>query len=210
MFQETDRKFQESAREFQETKRLLKESSLETDRLLKESALETDRRFQETERLMKERAAKTDLVIERLSANLGDLGNRLGEYVEYMVAPAVVRLFQAQGVDVHEVHHGVEAKRNGEKIEVDLLVVNDGSLVAVECKSKLTTAYVDAHIKRMEKLKRLLPAYRNHRALGAVAAMVISDSVKEYAHGQGLYVLSQNGDIVEVSNPPQGFSPKVW
>jgi hypothetical protein len=89
-------------------------------------------------------------------------------------------------------------------------VVNDGSLVAVECKSRLTLEYVDAHLKRMEKLKRLLPAYRNHRALGAVAAMVMSDSVKDYAHSQGLYVLCQNGELVEVSNPPQGFSPKVW
>lgn len=206
MFQETDRKFQDTDLKFQETERLLKERALELDLKFQE----TDRKFQETERLMNERSAKTDLVIEKLSSNLGNLGNRLGEYVEHMVAPAVVRLFQAQGVDVHEVHHSVEAKRNGEAIEVDLLVVNDGSLVAVECKSKLTLDYVDAHLQRMEKLKRLLPAYRNHRALGAVAAMVMSDSVKDYAHSQGLYVLMQNGESVEVSSPPVEFSPKVW
>ena len=192
MFQETDLRFKETDRKFQETERLMKEQSVET------------------ERLMKERSAETDRIIKNLSKNLGDLGNRLGEFVEHMVAPAVVRLFQAQGVEVHEVHPSVEAKRNGEKLEIDLLVVNDGSLVAVECKSKLTLEYVDAHLKRMEKLKRLLPAYCNHRALGAVAAMVMSDSVKEYAHSQGLYVLCQNGDIVEVSNPPDGFQPKVW
>lgn len=209
--------FQDVWRMFQETRESLKE----TERLMKESSLETSRKFQETERLMKEqsaeaerlmneRSAKMDRMIEKLSKNLGDLGNRLGEFVEHMVAPAVVRLFQAQGVEVHEVHPGVEAKRNGEKIEIDLLVVNDGSLVAVECKSKLTLEYVDAHVKRMEKLKRLLPAYRNHHALGAVAAMVMSDSVKEYAHSLGLYVLCQNGEIVEVNTPPSGFSPRVW
>jgi len=81
--------------------------------------------------------------------------------------------------------------------------------VAVECKSRLTLEYVDAHLKRMEKLKRLLPAYKNHRALGAVAAMVISDAVKDYALGHGLYVLRQNGDSIEIGNP-EGFTPTVW
>jgi len=216
MFQETDLKFKETDRKFQETERLMKERAAESDRkfqeterLMKERAAESDRKFQETERLMKERAAETATVIKNLSTNLGDLGNRLGEFVEHMVAPAVVRLFQAQGVEVHEVHAGVEAKRNGEKVEIDLLVVNDGSLVVVECKSRLTMDYVDAHLKRMEKLKRLLPAYKNHRALGAVAAMVMSDSVKEYALGQGLYVLRQNGDSIEISTP-EGFTPTVW
>ena len=187
MFQETDRKFQETDLKFQET----------------------DRKFQETERLMKERAAETDRIIKNLSKNLGELGNRLGEFVEHMVAPAVVRLFQAQGIEVHEVYPGVEAKRDGEGIEIDLLVVNDGTLVAVECKSKLTKEHVDEHLVRMEKLKRLLPLYKNHRALGAVAAMVMTDSVKAHAHSQGLYVLYQSGENVEVSNPT-GFTPRVW
>ena len=192
-------------RMFQETDRQMKETALqikETDRQLKERAAET-------ERFMKERAAETARIVSEVSKKLGDLGNRLGEFVEHMVSPAVVRLFQAQGIEVHEVHPGVEANRNGEGIEIDLLVVNDGTLVAVECKSKLTQTHVDEHLVRMEKLKRLLPLYKNHRALGAVAAMVISDSVKNYAHKQGLYVLCQNGDSVEVSSPPN-FSPKAW
>jgi hypothetical protein len=190
MFQETDRKFQDTDRKFQETDRKFQD---------------TDRKFQATDRKLQE----TGRLLKNVSKNLGDLGNRLGEFVEHMVAPAVVRLFQAQGVEVHEVHPSVEASRNGEGIEIDLLVVNDGILVAVECKSKLTQEHVDEHLIRMEKLKRLLPSYKNHRALGAVAAMVISENVKSYAHGQGLYVLCQNGESVEVGNPA-GFNPKVW
>ncbi len=166
---------------------------------------ETDRKFQETDRKIQE----TDRLVGRISKQLGDLGNRLGEFVEQMVAPAVVRLFQSLGIEVHEVYPGVEVNRHGEGIEIDLLVVNDGVLVAVECKSKLTQEHVDEHLKRMEKLKRLLPTYRNHRALGAVAAMVVSEDVKRYAHNHGLYVLYQNGEGVEVSDPA-GFSPKTW
>ena len=78
----------------------------------------------------------------------------------------MVQLFQAQGIEVHEVHPEVSSHRNGEGVEIDLLVVNDGALVAVESKSKLTQAHVDEHLVRMEKQKRLLPLYKNHRALG--------------------------------------------
>jgi len=39
--------------------------------------------------------------------------------------------------------------------------------------------------------------------------MVMSDAVKEYALGHGLFVLRQNGDSIEISNP-EGFSPTVW
>lgn len=200
-FQETDRKFQETDRKFQETRQEIRQQSRETDRKIQE----TDRQIQETDRQIQE----TDRILKRVSKNLGDLGNRLGEFVEHMVTPALLRLFQAQGVDVHEVHSNVEAYRDGEGIEIDVLVVNDGDLVALECKSKLTLAHVDEHLARMEKLKRLLPAYRHHRALGAVAAMVVTESVKDYAIGQGLYVLYQSGENVEILSP-EGFAPRVW
>lgn len=222
-FDDVWRTIQELAQMGKETDRLMKERAAEadrrfqeTERLMKERAAEAERRFQETERLMKERMAETDRQmaetdrqIKSVNKKLGELGNRLGEFVEHMVAPAVVRLFQRQGIEVHEVHPGVEAKRNGEAIEIDLLVVNDGVLVAVECKSKLTHEHVEGHLARMAKLKQLLPHYSQCRAFGAVAAMVMSESVRAYAHKQGLYVLYQNGDSVEVGNP-DGFNPKVW
>jgi hypothetical protein len=195
MFQETDRQLKETALQ-------MKERAAETDRQMKERAAEF-------ECVMKERSAETATVIKNLSKRLGDIGNRLGEFVEHMVSPAVVRLFQARGIEVHEVYPGVEAKRGGEAIEIDLLVVNDGTLVAVECKSKLTQEHVDDHLSRMEKLKRLLPLYKSHQALGAVAAMVMSDAVKDYALGHGLFVLRQNGDSIEIGNP-EGFTPTVW
>jgi len=217
MFQETDRQLKETALQMKEraaeTDRQMKERAAETDRQMKERAAETDRQMKERaaefERVMKERSAETATVIKNLSKRLGDIGNRLGEFVEHMVSPAVVRLFQARGIEVHEVYPGVEAKRGGEAIEIDLLVVNDGTLVAVECKSKLTEEHVDEHLNRMEKLKRLLPLYKSHQALGAVAAMVMSDAVKNYALQHGFFVLRQNGDSIEIGNP-EGFSPTVW
>ena len=166
-FDDVWRMFQENAQQSKEDHRLMKERMAETDRQMreterqmKERSAETERQMKEhlaeTERQMKEHLAETERVMKErsavLSKQLGELGNRLGEFVEHMVAPAVVQLFQAQGVEVHEVHQEVSSNRNGEGVEIDLLVVNDGALVAVECKSKLTHAHVDEHLERMEKL----------------------------------------------------------
>ena len=181
------------------------ESQKETDRKFQD----TDRKFQETERLLKEGAEATRLEIKALSKNLGEIGNRLGEFVEHMVMPTVVRLFQAQGLEVHEVHSDIKAKREGQGIQVDVLVVNDGVLIAIECKSKMTTAQVDEHIQRMNKLKPMLPAYRHHQAFGAVAALVMPDDVAEYAEEQGFYVLVQSGETLTIGNEPE-FRAKAW
>ena len=216
MFQETGRQFQElreqsreTDRRFQETERLLKEKSLETDQRFQETKQLLKEQSQETDRILKERSAETDRRMKELSKKLGDIGNRLGEFVEHMVEPTVVKLFQAEGVEVHEVHSGVTVERNGEGIEVDLLVVNDGAVVAVECKSKLTEEHVDTHVLRMKKLKRMLPAYRHHQAFGAVAAMVVPVDVAQYAQQQGFYVLAQSGETVEVRNDAD-FRAKAW
>ena len=181
---ETDRKFQE------------------TERILREQSQETDRRFQETERFLKEQG-------QRLDQQLGKLGNRLGEFVEWQVRPAAVRLFQERGIDVHELHPGVSVQRPEGGIEIDLLVVNRTQAVLVEVKSKLTKADVDEHLERLGKFKQLMPRYRDVQALGAVAAMVVPEEVTRYAYRRGLFVLAQSGDTVVILNDAK-FHPKAW
>jgi hypothetical protein len=201
LFRENDVQIKELVRSQQETDRKFQE----TERLMKEASLETDRKFQETDRKFQE----TDRLVKQLSKNLGDIGNRLGEFVEHMVAPAVVRLFRKQGIEVHAVYPGVSAKRDGVALEIDLLVVNDGAVVAVECKSRLTKDHVDTHLQRLSKVKRVLPIYHDHQVIGAVAGMVISEEVAEYAMAQGLYLLCQNGEQIDLQNPAE-FTPRVW
>jgi hypothetical protein len=166
---------------------------------------ETDRRFKETDRKMREVFERFD----KLSRRFGDLGNRLGEFVEAMVEPAVVELFRRQGLDVSEVYRRVTSRRGGERIEIDLLVVDSDTAVAVECKSRLTREEVERHVERMNKFKRLLPKYADMRIHGAVAGMVVDEDAIEAAQAAGLWVLAQSGETVALKNDP-GFAPRVW
>jgi hypothetical protein len=172
---------------------------------LSQAQKETDKQIKETDKQIKE----TDKQINRVSRQIGELGNRLGEFVEWQVRPAVVRLFQERGIDVHEFHPGISVKRDNEGLEVDLLVVNDRDAILVEVKSKLTQRDVDEHLQRLAKFKRLMPRFRDVKALGAVAAMVVPDEVASYAYRQGLFVLVQSGENVVILNDAE-FTPQVW
>lgn len=185
--------------QLQETGRLirdLRESGKETDRLirdLRESGKETDRRIRALER------------------QLGRLGNRLGQFVQDMVEPAVVRLFQERGIPVHRVMPNVCARDDSGQatMEIDLLVINGDHAIAVECKSRLTTDDVDEHVERLSRFKAAFPEYADKLLHGAVAAMGAPDEVVRYAEKQGFYVLVQADDDVVLRNQP-GFTPRTW
>ncbi|MCX7113067.1 MAG: DUF3782 domain-containing protein [Proteobacteria bacterium] len=198
------RLLQEIAIRSQETDRQIKEvaeQSKETDRQFKE----TDRQFKETDRQFKE----TDRKIKEVTTSIGKLGNRLGDFIEDAVRPVAVRLFKERGIEVHEVYQNVTMQRDGEGLEIDLLVVNDGEAVGVECKSNLKVDDVNEHLERLAKLKRVSPKYRHYKLMGALAAMVIPDNVARYAMSKGLFVIGQSGEHLEIRNDA-GFEPAVW
>ena len=211
-FQEAELRFQEAERRSQETERIMKENAKEAERRSQEATL----RFQETERLIKESDMETNrqlqeskILIDKISKDIGDLGNRLGEFVEYMVKPAVVRLFKERGIAVHQVHQQVTADRNGRIMEIDLLVVNDGAVIAVECKSALTVRHVAQHIKRLRDFKEMFPTYANMKLYGAVAGMVLQKTVPAFAEENGIFLLTQNGSNIEIASRP-GFLPTEY
>ncbi|MFM6521221.1 MAG: DUF3782 domain-containing protein, partial [Microcystis panniformis] len=108
-----------------------------------------------------------------------------------------------------EFHPGISVKRDNEGLEIDLLVVNDTDAILVEVKSKLTQRDVDEHLQRMAKFKRLMHRFRDVKALGAVAAMIVPNEVASYACRQGLFVLVQSGENVIILNDAE-FTPQVW
>ncbi len=169
------------------------------------SSEETDRRMQETDLQMKE----TDRKLKEVTKAIGRLGNRLGEFVEEMVRPAVVRLFQQRGIAVHQVFRGAYAERDGDAMEIDLLVVNSVDVVLVEVKSELKADDVKEHISRLVRFKKLFPQYAGFRVMGAVAGMVVAEETARFAYRQGLFVLAQSGDTVTIRNDAD-FQPVVW
>jgi hypothetical protein len=195
------KELQEDNKDFQKRQKELQEGSKELQ--------EGHKKCQEDTKALREAQQQTELEIKATNASIGRLGNRLGEFVEEAVRPSAVRLFKERGLDVHEVQQNVSAKREGEGIEIDLLVINDKEMVVIECKSNLGLDDVNDHLERLEKMKRLMPRYKDYRISGAVAGMVIADNVAAYAMRKGLYVIGQNGEHLELRNDTV-FLAKAW
>ncbi len=177
----------------------------EQERLAAESKAEYDRRAAESARSM----AELKKSVAETTRAVNGLTSRWGRFVEELVEPAVVRMFQERGIDVKEKHPRVSVKRENVAMEIDILVVDTTDVVLVECKSRLSRDDVNDFIENLEKFKIAFPAYKNYQAYGAVAGIEINEGVDRYAYQKGLFVIRPSGDTVEIVND-QKFKPKTW
>ena len=173
---------------------------------------ETNRMFQETDHKFQD----TDRKLSKLSENLdntrkevGRVTDSLGRFAESMVSPAVVRLFAERDIVLEGTTQRARRRRNGRGMEIDVLAVNRVSVVAVEVKTTLRTDDVAGFVKKLEDFKTFFPEYRDYEVLGAVAGMSLQEGVDKYAEQQGLYVLAQSGDAVQMLND-EDFEARVW
>ncbi len=134
-----------------------------------------------------------------------------GAFVEEMVKPALVRLFQPRGLQVHRTMHNLVCPDDAGQYhaQVALLVIAGDTAIAVECKSNLSVEDVDEHLDRLALFKDCWPEYAGYRLLGGVAGVVVPEDVARYAYRQGLSVLAQSDDAVEIHNDGR-FTAREW
>ena len=72
-----------------------------------------------------------------------------------------------------------------------------------------TDRLLDEHLDRLALFKDCWPEYAGYRLLGGVAGVVVPEDVARYAYRQGLYVLAQSGDAVEIRNDGR-FAAREW
>ena len=177
----------------------------ETRKIVQENAQlqkQTDRQMKETDRRMKE-----------LQEQMGGLNNRFGEMVEHLVAPNIVEKFNEFGFDFHRYAPNVRIKKPGTKdnlAEIDILLENGETVIAVEVKAKATQKDVKNHVKRMQILRQDADLRNDKRTYhGAVAVAIINESLRSFILKQGFYLIEQTGDTVRI-NVPKGFNPTKW
>ncbi len=200
--EEADRRFAEA--DHQATKfradfePSLAESRADFDRRMAESKVEADKRL-----------AKAEAIAAQANQAVNNLSSRWGRFVENIVAPAALRLFQDQGMAVQEIYQRVRSARGNLNLEIDILLVDDDVAVAIEVKSRLNQDSVRQVLRSLEQFKVAFPRYASYRLYGAVAAIEIDKDVDTYAYNQGLFVIQQSGNSVEISNK-SGFVPHAW
>jgi len=187
-----------------ETDRQIKESQKETDRLIKESQLETDRQIKESQ-------LETDRQIKDINKRFGEYSNRLGEISEYMIAPNLVEKFNELDFNFQKTSKNTKVTDHQNNIffEIDYFLENYSKAMLVEVKTKLISDHVNAHIERLEKMRKYADLHGDKRSfLGAVAGVVLPDDIKKLALSNGLFVIEPSGETFKITSPDG--NPKEW
>jgi len=220
LFRQTNRDIQKTSREIRKTRRLMKERDAEYARKQEEYTREKKERDAEYERRMR----KTELAVEKMCQEVGGLGNSIGRIIEHMLGERIIEKFQALGYNVtHPVvrNCSFSSTKLGLYGEFDLTLVDSDIIILIEVKTTLETSHVRKHLKKIEEyrnhiavesfvqphVRHLLP---NTRFIGAVAGAVVTDEAKDFALENGLYVIVQSGEAVEIVPTPEGFKAKEW
>ncbi|MDR1654629.1 MAG: hypothetical protein LBR96_01425 [Treponema sp.] len=182
----------------------LVESQKETDRLMRE----TYRQIQETKSQMQETARQ----MQATDKWIGELSNRFGDMVEYMVLPNLVVKFEELNFTFTKANRTeIKDRKHDIFLEVDALLENGDKVMAVEIKSKPNIDDIHDHIERMEKLRIYADLHNDKRVyLGAVAGVVFGGSEKIYALKKGFYVIEPSGDTFNIIEPKGGYHPREW
>jgi hypothetical protein len=186
------------------------ENQKETDRQIKETdrqMKETDRKMKETDRQIKE----TGQQIAEFNRRFGEFTNRFGEVVEYMIAPNLCEKFKEFNLIFPKANSRtrVNDRENNIHFEIDIMLENGAMAMLVEVKTKPTTENVKEHIERLEKMRKYANLHDDKRIfLGAIAGVVMTDNVKDFALRQGLFAIEPSGETFHIT-PPNG-NPKEW
>jgi hypothetical protein len=183
LFKETDAKFKETDAKFKETDTKFKETDARLGRLFKE----------------------TDQKINRLE---GLFGAQWGRFMEALVQPNALHLFQERGIRVHYVYQRAKSQINGRTLELDLLLEDSREVVVVEVKSTLRVADVKDFLADLSQFLEFFPKYQGYQVYGAVAALEIIEEADRYAYRQGLFVLGVMGDGLAQIKNDANFKPK--
>ena len=174
--------------------------------MFRQSAEQSAKETKELKRMLQE----TTEQMKRTDKKISELGSRVGEIVENMVGGDIVGQFQALKIAIksHSRYKTFGKKGTSESGEIDIFLENGDIVVLIEVKTRLTTDDVRDHIERMKKYRCYGDDKR--RIIGAVAGAVVSDDVIKFAHKQGLYVIVQSGEAVEIIAQPEGFVAKEF
>jgi molybdopterin converting factor small subunit len=158
--------------------------------------------------------AKADIqgAAKEWNEKMGDFGNRLGDVVEYTFVPdAIMRKFAELGYEIETTarDYTITGADRHSIAEVDILLQDGDTVILVEIKMKLTKAHIDEHVQRMQKV-RDTKRFEDKALVGAAVGAVVSGETKDYALQQGMYVLEQTGEAIQIMPRDRSFVPRKW
>ncbi|MCF8092100.1 MAG: hypothetical protein K9K40_06530 [Desulfotignum sp.] len=137
----------------------------------------------------------------------GDLANKMGTFVEDIVAPNLPRIartcFGCEDLDYFAVRVKKKScKGDGPRREFDVIAVCEGIFILNETKSSPETRDVDKLAAFVESGARFdyFPEYEGYRIVPVFASLYMDDSLVAYLTRKKIYALTLKEDTMDIVN----------
>jgi hypothetical protein len=160
---------------------------------------------QETDRLF----AYLERRFDKLSAQVGQIGNQIGLTTEAMFYPSLERILR-EDFDMEVVRPRVKAKLDGETIEIDALAHTDEVVYIAEIKTQLKPEGLQQILKHLRRFPKLFPEHRGKKVFGILGALQIPEQLRTQVLKEGIFLATIRDDVFEIVRPdkrePRAFS----
>lgn len=163
------------------------------------SQKETDKQLKETDRHLKE----TDKQLKELGKQIGGLGKKFGGFTEGLALLSMTKILK-QRFRMEVVSPSVRVSKQGVEAEIDVLAYANSDIneaYVVEVKSHLREEAIKQLQGLLGKFKWLFPEHKDKKIYGIIAAVDMSDTMKQKVLAEGFYVARIHDDTFSLETP---------
>jgi hypothetical protein len=145
--------------------------------------------------------AKTIKKLDAIGVQMGDLGHSNGEHAESLFYDNLADKKTLGGIQYDVISKNANRRRNRTEDEYDILLENGSVVGIIEVKYKVQKVHIEKLLtKKQANFRILYPEFANYKLYMGIAGFSFEPESEAYAMDNGLVVLKQKGDVVQVNS----------
>ena len=154
---------------------------------------------------------ETDRQLKELGKQIGGLGAKFGSFTEGLALPSMETILGQQfGMEV--ISPSVRVSKGGQHMEIDVLASANGELntaYIVEVKSHAREESITQLKSILQRFRTFFPEHKDKKLYGILAAVDLSNELREKILQEGLYVARIHDQVFEL-DIPENFHPQPY
>jgi hypothetical protein len=166
---------------------------------------------EENAREFKVHRKETNKQLKELGQQIGGLGKKFGSFTEGLALPSMTKILK-QKFHMEVISPSVRVSKNGINAEIDVLAYANSDIneaYVVEVKSHLREEGISQLQSLMANFRQLFPEHKDKKVYGIIAAVDISDTLKQRVLEAGFYVARIKDDTFSLDTP-KSFKAKAF
>ena len=181
--------------------------SAKTDEELKAlvaQSAKTDAQIAKTDEDLKAlvaQSAKTDAKLDRIGKQLGEIGHSNGDVAENYFFNSLEEEKSLGNIKFDYITKNIKTRKHRVEDEYDIFLENGNTVGIIEVKYNVKKEHINTLLEKKSKNFRILfPDYKDYNLYIGIAGLAVDKESEEYATENGLVVLKQQGDIMQVNS----------